>query len=72
MAKSLDMVGEAIIKPGGKEALRMKLVEQYIDQLSEVIEGSNVSIFPAELATFRGIVEELRRKTQPIASAEDR
>jgi len=72
MAKSLDMVGEAIIKPGGKEALRMKLVEQYIDQLSEVIEGSNVSIFPAELAIFRGIVEELRRKTQPIASAEDR
>ncbi len=59
-SKSLQMVGEAIERPGGKEALKMKLVDQYIRQLSEVIQDGDVSIFPAELATLKGIVEELR------------
>jgi regulator of protease activity HflC (stomatin/prohibitin superfamily) len=59
-SKSLQMVGEAIEKPGGKDALRMKLVDQYINQLKEVIEGADVSLFPAGLATLKGIVEEIR------------
>ncbi|MEE8057893.1 MAG: SPFH domain-containing protein [Pseudomonadales bacterium] len=58
-AKSLEMVGRAISAPGGGDALRMKLVEQYIAQLSDVIEGGNVALFPAGLATFKGIFEEL-------------
>jgi len=59
-AKSLQMVGEAISQPGGKEALKMKLIDQYIDQLADVIEGSSVSIFPAGLATVKGIFDEIR------------
>ncbi|MCB0350382.1 MAG: paraslipin [Bdellovibrionales bacterium] len=59
-SKSLQMVGEAIEQPGGKEALKMKLVDQYIDQLGEVIEGGDVSMYPIELATLKGIVEQLK------------
>ncbi len=61
-AKSLQMVGESINQPGGKEALKMKLIDQYIDRLGEIIEGSNVSIFPAGLATIKGIFEEIQEK----------
>ena len=61
-AKSLELVGNAISKPGGKEALKMKLVDQYISQLSHVIRGGNVSIFPADLATLKGVIEELQSK----------
>ena len=61
-AKSLQMVGETINQPGGKEALKMKLIDQYIDRLGEIIEGSNVSIFPAGLATIKGIFEEIQEK----------
>lgn len=60
-AKSLQLVGEAIEQPGGKEALKMKLVDQYLDQLTEIIDGADVSVFPAELATLKGVVEELKR-----------
>jgi len=67
-AKSLEMVGNAIEEPGGKEALKMKLVDQYIDELSQVISESNVSIFPAEIATFKGIVEELKTQSSSIAN----
>lgn len=58
-AKSLAMVGGAISAPGGTDALRMKLVEQYVAQLSDVIKEGNVAMFPAGLATIKGIFEEL-------------
>lgn len=59
-AKSLEMVGAAIDQPGGKEALKMQLIDQYIDQLGEIISGSEISLFPAGLATIKGIVDEVK------------
>jgi len=59
-AKSLAVVGSAISAPGGTDALRMKLVEQYVAQLSDVIQEGNVAMFPAGLATVKGIFEELK------------
>lgn len=68
-ARSLQMIGEAIEQPGGKEALKMKLVDQYIDQLGEVITGGRVSMYPIELATLKGIVEELKNPAHQSAKA---
>ncbi|NCN42285.1 paraslipin [bacterium] len=62
-AKSLELVGTAISKPGGKEALKMKLLDQYISSLQNIIDKSDISIFPAELATLKGIVDEVRSTT---------
>jgi len=61
-AKSLELVGNAINSPGGSDALKMKLIDQYIQQLSDVIGGGNVSLFPASLATLTGVFEELKFK----------
>lgn len=61
-AKSLTLVGESINLEGGSEALKMRLVDQYIDQIDEVLEGGDVSIFPANLASLKGIVDELKGK----------
>lgn len=73
-AKSLKMVGDAISDPGGSEAVKMKMTEQYIYRVGEVIEGNDVSIFPANLATLKGIFEEikqpLRNQHSPSASSE--
>ena len=59
-AQSLKLVGEAIDLPGGNEALKMRIIDQYIDQLDEVIESGDVSLFPANLASLKGILEELK------------
>ncbi len=59
-ARSIAMVGEAAAVQAGEEALRMQLLKQYIAQLADVIEGSEVSVFPAGLATIKGIVDELK------------
>ncbi len=64
-AQSLVMVGEAISLPGGTEALKMRLVYQYIDQLDEVLESGSVSLFPSNLASLKGIIDELKGQPSP-------
>ena len=46
----------------------MKMIDQYIDQLGAVITGNNVSIFPANLASLKGIVEELRGQKPQVTN----
>lgn len=60
-AESMRIVGEAIKEAGGEKAVKMKLIDQYIDTLDDVMKDGNVSLFPAELSTLKGIVQELKR-----------
>lgn len=59
-AKSLALVGSAIALPGGDEALKMRIIDQYIEQLDEVLEEGDVTLFPTELASLKGIIEEFK------------
>lgn len=59
-AKSLEMVALSVNVSGGREAVKMKLIDQYVTQLGDVIDQNDVSIFPANLATLKGIVDEIR------------
>ena len=65
-ARSLALVGESISLDGGHEALKMRLVDQYIDQLDEVLGGGDVSIFPTNLASLKGIFDELKGNTPKV------
>lgn len=65
-AKSLQMVGEAISSPGGKDALKMRLIDQYIARLTSTIQENSVSIFPGNLATVMGILNELRGSKESV------
>ena len=38
----------------------MRIIDQYIEQLDEVLESGSVSLFPANLASLKGILEELK------------
>mgnify|MGYP002629918819 CR=1 FL=1 len=64
-ATSLSLVGEAIEAPGGTEAVRMNLIESYVQELGSIIETGDVAVFPAGLATLKGVVEELKSKAAP-------
>lgn len=71
-AQSIILVGSAIKEPCGDEALKMRLVDQYIDQLGKVIESCDVSVFPAGLASIKGIFDEIRDTEKIEASGERR
>ena len=69
-AQSLQLVGDAVSVPGGKAALKMRLIEQYIIQLNDIVDGGDVTLFPASLATLKGIVDEVKgNSTLPGANS---
>lgn len=56
-AKGLRRVSEAIAKPGGDLAVKTKLIEQFIDQLGNVMDKANVSVLPTETANLKTFFE---------------
>lgn len=56
-AKGIKRVSNAITKPGGDLAVKTKLIEQFINQLGNVIEKSNVSVLPTETANLKTFFE---------------
>ena len=61
-AQSTRLVGAAIRKPGGELAVKMKLVEQFIEHLGRVIQTAKVSVLPVELANLKGIFESVSQR----------
>jgi regulator of protease activity HflC (stomatin/prohibitin superfamily) len=62
-AKGITMVAEAISKPGGQIAVKTQLLEQYIEELGDVLGKADVQVVPAELAQiqahYKGVGEVL-------------
>lgn len=56
-AKGIRRIAQAINKPGGSQAIKMRIVEQLIDEFGQIIQTANVSVVPASLASLRGFFE---------------
>ena len=46
---------------GGTEAIKMRIVEQFIDEFGKILQTSNVSVVPAQLASIRGFFEGMAK-----------
>ncbi|MCP4135343.1 MAG: paraslipin [bacterium] len=62
-AIGIRKVASAIQKPGGGKAIRMRIMEQYIDELGEILNQSNLTIVPEKLANMKGFFEGLGKVT---------
>jgi hypothetical protein len=49
-AEGIRKVAEAIQKPGGYEAVQLRVAEQYIDQFGKLAKDSNTLVLPANVA----------------------
>jgi regulator of protease activity HflC (stomatin/prohibitin superfamily) len=56
-AKGISRIAAAIQKPGGMQAIKMRIVEQFIDEFGEIIQNSNISVVPGSLANLKGFFE---------------
>lgn len=58
-SQGIRMVAQALSRPGGATAVRMRVVEQFVQELGRIVRTSKVAVVPTELAriesTFRGI-----------------
>lgn len=69
-AEGLRIVASAIQKPGGDAAVRAQLLEQFIEEYGQVLQASDVSVVPADLARVKGIFEGLGEVSSTLATAD--
>jgi regulator of protease activity HflC (stomatin/prohibitin superfamily) len=60
-AEGLRYVAEAILKPGGEAAVRMRLVEEFITRFGEIVDRSDLSVLPADLAHIKGVLTAVQQ-----------
>lgn len=63
-ATSVQRVAAAISKPGGQQAVNMKVAQQFIGQLGSVLEQAKVSVIPPELAALKGVIDTVAPQLQ--------
>lgn len=60
-AKGIEMIATAIRTPGGNAAVKMRLVEDFINRTGEVMKRANVSVLPTDLAHIKGLLTALNQ-----------
>jgi regulator of protease activity HflC (stomatin/prohibitin superfamily) len=63
-ARGLRRIAEAIGKPGGTAAVKMRIIEQFLDEFGKVLANSKVSIVPARIAELQAYFQGLTTLTQ--------
>lgn len=68
-SKGITLVSEAMAAKGGELAVESQLMEQYIDQLGQVLGDAQVQVLPSDVASVKagaeGIGEVVRNVTGP-------
>ena len=67
-AEGIRQIASAISEPGGKDAVSLRVAEQYVKEFGNLAKTNNTMIIPAELAGIGGAVASL---TQILGSAKD-
>ena len=65
-SKGIQMITEAATTPGGNEAMKLRLLENFIQQTGEIMGTADVSIMPAEMAKLEGFFEGMEKVTQTV------
>ncbi len=60
-AKGVKRIATAINKPGGDQAIKMRIVEKFTKELGKIIEESAITVVPRELANVKGFFEGMTR-----------
>ncbi|GAB4422700.1 MAG: stomatin-like protein [Turneriella sp.] len=63
-ARGLRRIAEAIGKPGGASAVKMRIVEQFLEEFGKVLAQSKVSVVPARIAELQAYFQGLSTLNQ--------
>jgi regulator of protease activity HflC (stomatin/prohibitin superfamily) len=68
-ANGIAAIATAIRTPKGKEAVSMRIAEQFIAEFGRIIESATVHVLPQEIANLKGLVRTLISGTAAEAKA---
>ena len=60
-AEGLRLVGDAITTPGGKDAVALRVAEQYVNEFGKLAKTNNTMILPAELSDIGAAVAAITK-----------
>ena len=56
-AQSIRQIAESIRRPKGRAAMALRISEQFIDQLGEIMGQAQTSVLPAEVAGVKAMLD---------------
>ncbi|MFT7257101.1 MAG: regulator of protease activity HflC (stomatin/prohibitin superfamily) [Candidatus Azotimanducaceae bacterium] len=65
-AEGTKAIADAIEKPGGEQAMNVRLVQSYIARVGQLFKRADVSIVPSELAKMQGFFEGIETVSQTV------
>ena len=68
-AEGINLIAKAAAMPSGDQAIKMRLLEQFISQTSNILKSADVSIVPSEVAKLEGFFQGMEKVTENIQGA---
>jgi regulator of protease activity HflC (stomatin/prohibitin superfamily) len=68
-AVGIERIASAIEKPGGKDAVSLRIAEQYVREFGRLAQSGTTLILPAELTNIGGAVAGLAKTLQTLTPA---
>ncbi|KGJ87898.1 SPFH domain-containing protein [Thalassotalea sp. ND16A] len=68
-AQGIALIADAANQPCGDDAIKMRLMEEFIQQTGDVLNTADVSILPAEMAKLEGFFEGMDKVTATVQGA---
>lgn len=65
-ATAIGLVANALAKPGGAQAMRLQIVERFIEEFGHIAENAEVTIVPADIAQIKTFFEGIDQVTGQI------
>ncbi len=65
-AEGLRLVAEAINTPGGKDAVSLRVAEQYVNEFGKLAKTNNTMILPAELSNIGSAVAAITKTLETV------
>lgn len=65
-SKGIEMMAQSIKKPGGSTAVKMQLLESFIEELDKILKNANLSVIPNEMANMKGFFEGMSEVTNNL------
>ena len=65
-AEGSQLVAGAINKPGGNMAVKVQLVEQYINELNKILSKSKITVLPEKVASVKTFFEGAEKLISPL------
>ncbi|AEJ62516.1 band 7 protein [Spirochaeta thermophila DSM 6578] len=56
-AESLTEVGKAISEPGGRKAVKLKITQQFLTRLGDILSEARISVLPFDLSQVRSLLQ---------------